>query len=332
MLPLAFATNRLDHCDRQIAPWLSGNKGRVVICDRYYLSSLVYQSSEEFSYEQVMKLNEKAMKPDLIFFLNVSDKVCYGRMKIRNQPKELFEKNLHTSRKKYFEAIQFLKENHSETIIEVDGSGSISQVVDAIITEVFQRFPDFKPNQPTISHDLIAPHIFTLNGKMDYTIKDFLDTLPEFEFTEASKEIETRMSGLSFDQLGAIFLDYVKKLGFCVFEKMPWTHLDCYEIEYKLPANIVQRGTALLINETQRYDIIMQSAPQLYEMSDFMIVFSPGPSEIVNTYYERDKIQYKDNNNSVAVALAPHIHIVTQKDLAEFISQRISQFRTLAIA
>jgi len=80
VLPLALATNRLDHNSRVIQPWLENEYGkRIVISDRYYLSSLVYQSSEDFPMEKVMKLNEMARRPDLILFVNVSEEICFQR-------------------------------------------------------------------------------------------------------------------------------------------------------------------------------------------------------------------------------------------------------------
>ncbi|MDF1864445.1 MAG: dTMP kinase, partial [Saprospiraceae bacterium] len=49
VLALSYAANRLDHCCREIEPWLERDDGRIVISDRYYLSSLVYQSRPDFS-------------------------------------------------------------------------------------------------------------------------------------------------------------------------------------------------------------------------------------------------------------------------------------------
>lgn len=137
VLPLAYATNRLDHCHRLIRPWLEG-EGHIIISDRYYLSSLVYQSRSDFPFEKVMLYNEYAIKPDVIFFINVDSKVCYERMKIRDQPEELFEANLDESRQKYFDAITFLRKTRDENIIEIDGSGTIYEVVAKIQTEIYK--------------------------------------------------------------------------------------------------------------------------------------------------------------------------------------------------
>lgn len=331
-LALAFAVNRLDHCDREINPWLDNGTGKIVVCDRYYLSSLVYQSSEDFPFSSVMTLNEKARKPDITFFISVSDKVCYERMKIRNQPQELFEKKLSESRFKYSEAIKFLRETSHENIVEIDGSGSIETVVSLIIEEIIKFFPGWISEQAIISYDLAAPRVFTSNGKTAYSIENLLNAFSKNYITESSassglfervcKEIDRQLHALSFEQLESLFLDYIKKLGFFVGDRMPWTDIDCYELAYTLPANITQRGAALLINEPQRYDVIMQSALQLYEMSDFMIVFSPGSPEAVNKYFERDKILYAGGkNNEAVISLSPSIQIITQSDLAEFATQ-----------
>jgi dTMP kinase len=132
-LALAFAANRLDHCDRLISPWLDGEAGRIVICDRYYLSSLVYQSSEGFLFSNVMQLNELARKPDLIFFLNVSNEVCRERLDRRNQPLELFEENLTQTRQKYRDAIAFLKKHRQEEVIEIQGGDTPDETVSRIM-------------------------------------------------------------------------------------------------------------------------------------------------------------------------------------------------------
>ncbi|HFA49656.1 MAG TPA: dTMP kinase [Bacteroidetes bacterium] len=128
-LALAYAANRLDHCDRVVAPWLEKGRGHFVICDRYYLSSLVYQSRDGLSFADVMRLNELALRPDIIFFLNVGNEVCAQRIKKRNEPLELFEENLEGTRQMYFEAIRFLEKERGENIVEIDGNGTVEETV-----------------------------------------------------------------------------------------------------------------------------------------------------------------------------------------------------------
>jgi dTMP kinase len=329
LLPLAFAANRLDHCDREIRPWINNKDNHVLICDRYYLSSLVYQSSADFPFEKVMLYNEFVVKPDIIFFINVDNKVCYERMKVRNQPKELFEVNLSESRKKYFQAIDYLRTNHNENIIEIDGSGTISEVVEKLQEEIYKVAPHLIPPQPIIHDSLLNPHTFTLNGGINYTILDFLNSLESYvNYNDVKiydnkaennliQSINSQLNRLDFDGLGSLFLDYIREIGYNVGTKSAWSHIDCYELEFQMPANITQRGIALLINETQRYDVIMQIMPELNEMSDFMLVFSPGPSEVVTTYYERSRIQYRNRKNDLAISISPSTQLITVADIAK---------------
>lgn len=139
-LALAFAANRLDHCDRTIEPWLRRPGLPMVISDRYYLSSLVYQQEPDFPFESILRLNELARKPDLIFFLQASHAVCYARMKKRDLPVDLFEENLEETRFRYLEAIDFLRKNHQDRIVVIDADGSPSSVVDAMAAALSQLF------------------------------------------------------------------------------------------------------------------------------------------------------------------------------------------------
>jgi len=143
-LMLAFAANRMDHCDRVINKWLDEGSDKVLICDRYYLSSLVYQSNEQISMDYVMDLNQHARKPDLIFFMNVDDEICYQRMDIRNKPKELFEENLSATRKKYTKAIEYLQSNRGENIVEIDANGTVESVLQAMIDAILKFKPALK--------------------------------------------------------------------------------------------------------------------------------------------------------------------------------------------
>lgn len=143
ILPLAFATNRLDHCTRVINPWLETSEDHIVLCDRYYLSSLVYQSSQDFDMDAVYQLNEKAIRPDLILFFDVSDEICYQRMAGRNTDRELFEDNLAATRAKFEAAKAFLSDK-GETIMDIDASGTPEEVVASLEQAITAYFSDIQ--------------------------------------------------------------------------------------------------------------------------------------------------------------------------------------------
>jgi dTMP kinase len=144
-LALAFAANRSDHVEREIDPFLNSNRaggsqGKIVICDRYYLSSLVYQTSETFSMADIMILNRNVRRPDLTILLNASDEVCYSRMSKRSEDRELFETELRRTRNKYQEAIAFLSQR-GEKIVEVNADGAIPEVLNAIVNVLLAHGP-----------------------------------------------------------------------------------------------------------------------------------------------------------------------------------------------
>jgi len=85
---LLFAADRLDHLQNEIIPHLDA--GRHVVCDRYVLSSLAYQSVD-CDLRFVRNINEKALTPDLTIFLRVRAEVAMARIESSRTQKDSFE-------------------------------------------------------------------------------------------------------------------------------------------------------------------------------------------------------------------------------------------------
>jgi len=305
-LALAFAANRLDHCEREIKPFLSQGKNRIMICDRYYLSSLVYQTDNQTSMNEIMNYNNKALKPDIILFLNVSNKVCYERMKKRAEAKELFEKNLSQTRDKYFEAIEFLRSDRNENIVEVNADGSIDEVLEEIDKKLSENF-DIHFTQPAIFS--FVPEYFSIDKEKSLTLRDFaMDfaqgySLPNEKVYDLPRILEDinvlvnqKVSETSYNDLGLIFLDYLTIIGYEVGERLAWTDLDAFELKFGMPLGVEQQGVALFINQAQRIDVVLKKAMQIERnMSDFMFVFDPSDFNAVDKHFERELIHQGDN-------------------------------------
>ncbi len=92
-MALLFAADRLDHLDAVVLPALSA--GRTVVCDRYALSSLAYQSvtspEGEGAVPWIRELNARTLRPDLTIVLDVSDQTAAARREKRGGPPEIFE-------------------------------------------------------------------------------------------------------------------------------------------------------------------------------------------------------------------------------------------------
>ena len=131
-LALAFALNRVDHLDQVVEPALQARDKSIVICDRYALSSLVYQSADGLSMDDVYQLNRWARKPDLTVCLAVSPTIGYARMRQRPTDRELFERNLAERASQYQAGIALLRAK-GETIVEVDANPGFDQVFDSVV-------------------------------------------------------------------------------------------------------------------------------------------------------------------------------------------------------
>jgi dTMP kinase len=90
---LLFSAARCHHVNNVIKPALE--KGQIVLCDRYYLSSLVYQQLESKVSKQTLQalelLSFDNLFPDLTFVFDLSLEVCLERIRLRNETPDHFE-------------------------------------------------------------------------------------------------------------------------------------------------------------------------------------------------------------------------------------------------
>ncbi len=147
-LALAFALNRIDHLEREIEPILARD-GRIIICDRYMLSSLVYQARDDIDMEAVYSLNRWARPPDLTIVLRVSPLKAYERMRERKMRREVFENNLPARATKYQKAAELLR-SKGQLIREVDADGDLAQVFDGVLAALKQHKPTWLRLQPPL--------------------------------------------------------------------------------------------------------------------------------------------------------------------------------------
>jgi dTMP kinase len=337
-IALAFAANRLDHCDRVIRPFLNDapDQHRVVICDRYYLSSLVYQTNNEISIEEVMNLNRKAMKPDLIMFFNASNKVCAERMKKRDQEKELFEKDLNETRKKYLKAIEYL-ESRGETVVEIDANGSQDDVLVNMITALNNHSPEWLKEQPAFRLNYEA-EVINVNGGNGITLEkeaqNLFDRIMPYQFVQSSdmnallNKVEDKAKevilGKTIDELGYLFLDYLRINNFAIGEKFSWSDVDAFYVDYALPLSVNLRGIVILGNEIHKEMIVQRKmAYHKFDALSFIFLFLPAVRQKEN-YFESEYLV--TGNEKV---LAPSIRKFYKDDLAvALISQVVKKIQS----
>jgi len=85
---LLFAADRLWHVLYEIKPLLE--KGKIVVTDRYYFSSIAYQGALGIDLEWIKILNRFVVKPDLAIYIDVTPEEALARKK-KEGLKILFE-------------------------------------------------------------------------------------------------------------------------------------------------------------------------------------------------------------------------------------------------
>ena len=271
-----------------------------------------------------MRLNANARKPDLIFFMNVSNEVVQQRMDIRNKPKELFEENLSQTREKFLSAIEFLKLRRGENIEIIDANGTITSVLQQMAKVIYDKFPDFQQEQLLSIREQPQGSTF----KLDRTItleeisKEFNQFFSDSNNTVTKKKIiENVFDSYSFSKKGNLFLNHLEKLNYTIGEQITGSTSIAYRLSYLLPGGLSQRGAALLITEEQRYDSILTIVNELKELIDFLFVFVPGPANAITQHFERATI-VRNNNQT---GLFPNVKIISVLDLQNALLDHLSR-------
>lgn len=132
-LALLFAADRTDHLKAKVLPALEA--GKIVISDRYVLSSLAYQGLS-LPMDWVEAVNGHAVDPDLTLFVGVNPEVAARRRAARGGAAELFEADEAQRRiaKQYVAAIR--RREKRERIVRLDGEQSVESVTVAALAEI----------------------------------------------------------------------------------------------------------------------------------------------------------------------------------------------------
>jgi len=131
-LQLLFAADRAHHMASQILPALEN--GKIVICDRYILSTLAF-GSLDVDMDFLKTINRNFPKPDITIIIDVPIDVCLERIRQSREGRELFEEKekLEKIRDNYMK----LKEHFPSTYI-IDGNKPKDEVF-AQIREIVDR-------------------------------------------------------------------------------------------------------------------------------------------------------------------------------------------------
>lgn len=126
-----FLADRREHVSQVINPALA--EGKIVLTDRYYLSTAAYQGAAGMDYLEIIAANEKfAPRPDLVLLLDIAVSASVQRIQdLRQESLNAFEQedNL-TKVDRIFKAMVY------SYIKTIDGSQSVGAVHNSVMTYV----------------------------------------------------------------------------------------------------------------------------------------------------------------------------------------------------
>ena len=127
-----FIDDRKEHLANEIVPFLE--KKGVVICDRYYYSTIAFQHTQGIPMETIVMGNMAFKTPDIAFILDLPAEMALGRVDKRGEGKEKFEE---------LEFMKELRENFlklgevlDDNIKVIDASKSKDRVFEQIKKEM----------------------------------------------------------------------------------------------------------------------------------------------------------------------------------------------------
>ena len=130
-----FIKDRENHLKSAIEPFLKNggsNELNIVLCDRYYYSTIAFQGAQGMGIKSLIKRNRGFRKPDIAFILDTEPSLALER--IRYREKEKFEQLtfMKKIRENFLKLPTLLKDN----IKIIDSNKSLKDAFESIAKEV----------------------------------------------------------------------------------------------------------------------------------------------------------------------------------------------------
>ena len=130
-----FIRDREEHLRDTVVPFLNrldDHEANIVICDRYYYSTIAFQATQGLDIKMLIEINKEFLKPEIAFIMDIKPEIALERIKSRE--KEKFEniKFMNKLREKFLEIPKLLNDN----IKIIDASRDANSVFEDIRKEV----------------------------------------------------------------------------------------------------------------------------------------------------------------------------------------------------
>jgi dTMP kinase len=128
-----FQRDRRENVEKNLKPALS--RGKVVVLDRYYFSTIAYQGAKGLDREKIRRMNRRfAPEPDLVFILDIGAGEGLSRIAGRKTKDALFEK------KAYLRKVgRIFRGFRGRPFVHLDGRRSREDIRRLILEETLGR-------------------------------------------------------------------------------------------------------------------------------------------------------------------------------------------------
>ena len=161
---------RMEHLHKVIIPAL--NKGKIVVCDRYIDSTMVYQLRaseenrikeegifnnlndvrilrEELEFKTLSLFRNFGIKfPETTLFLDVSVETSLSRRNARNEKIDKFEEKTYKDLENIRNAYHAIKNNEDKfkenRMVVIDANQTLEQVISSTLKVIDERYPNIK--------------------------------------------------------------------------------------------------------------------------------------------------------------------------------------------
>ncbi len=143
-----FVRDREENVAKNLKPALAA--GKIIVLDRYYFSTIAYQGAKGLDPDRIRRLNERiAVKPDLVFILDIGAAPGLARIHSRKRKDLLFE------RERYLRKVRSIFRGlKGRTFVHLDASRSREETARDIWSRVSPSSSNTPPGQVPVKQAL----------------------------------------------------------------------------------------------------------------------------------------------------------------------------------
>lgn len=142
-LLLLFTADRQEHIYGEKGIALKEEK-EMIISDRYFFSTLAYQTHSKEEFDYALNLNGQFPLPEILFYLDISPEEALGRINQRKEDLQIFEslERLKKIKDTYEKTLLYFEKETNLTIIRLDASKNsftLAKEVKDMMLSLYQR-------------------------------------------------------------------------------------------------------------------------------------------------------------------------------------------------